>query len=322
MPDSEGAKSRSLVALVERLRMIQLDLADPDFAARKEHLDNMVRQAVNELDVSARRSFLEELAILFPTWSGGTVMPLRANATGTTQTSLSSHEEWNDPSALMARLVELTGKNPMPETQALSEKMRAGLSLPAPVAGAWPKEILTALRRALQLPDQRKLDAGRAMELTVLLADFASRMHQSVWNTWETGIAPNGEIRKRSILRATLARFLSGDVQVTKPLVADDLDKLHQLVAALSAAVKEAGKQFALRVMKDKFNPDQIRDNVLLQRPKKKMFGPTVEEQCWEKYKDLFQAMDERMVEDEIMRVVAEFTEGLLWTVPQTEAKR
>lgn len=39
-------------------------------------------------------------------------------------------------------------------------------------------------------------------------------------------------------------------------------------------------------------------------------------------YEDLFQAMDERMVEDEIMRVVAEFTEGLLWTVPQTEANR
>ena len=59
-------------------------------------------------------------------------------------------------------------------------------------------------------------------------------------------------------------------------------------------------------------DPNQIRDNVMIQHPRRNMFGPSIEEQCWEKYNDLFQAMGERMVEDEIMRVIAEFTEGLL----------
>ncbi len=310
MAEIDVERSHLIAALVGRLRMIQTDLADRDSAAREEHLNDVVQQALNELAVSDRQSFLEELAQHFPTWKGGTGTPLPAKALGSQ--ALSSFAEWNDPLALVVRLTELTAAQPATEKRTLLEMLREALHVPAPTAGAWPEEVLASLRRVLQIPDQRKFDAGHAMELMVLLTDFTARLHQSVWNTWETGIAPNSEIRKRSVLRTALGRFLAADAQVPRTMIADDLDKLQQIVAALTAAVKEAGKQFALRVMKDKFDPAQIHDNVIIQHAKRKMFGPTIEEQCWEKYKDLYQAMGERMVEDEIMRVVAEFTEKML----------
>ena len=90
----------------------------------------------------------------------------------------------------------------------------------------------------------------------MLCVELTASLDQVVWTTWRT-IAPKSQIRRPAGLIKNMARFAAADPDVPRGQVSQELERLRQLVAAVVAAIGNAGRQFAHNYA-TKFSPTEI----------------------------------------------------------------
>jgi len=284
--------------------MVQVDFADQGPDVRKEYLSEEIERALSSVVPEQRKAFLAELIKQFPSWDAKVEVQLRRDET--TERTLTDARELQDPNFLVARLIDRSAELGEGERKVLVERLKeAGLARVS--QGAWPEEAEATLRQDLRLPNDGNVDPTRTLELVGMLADFALRLDQLVWSSWQR-IAPRSNIRRDKALQQTLKAFLMGDQDVPRGQVAGDLEKLRQLIASLVAAVGQAGRQFASRHLA-KFSPVEIEALASMEGGG---FLVSKEVKCWRKYTELADTLNEASIDSEIMDTIANYAENLM----------
>lgn len=175
-----------------------------------------------------------------------------------------------------------------------------------PTASTGIPAVPPAVQASLQLTDATA-DAVRVMELVAMLIEFASSLDQVVWNTWKA-VGPNSAVKRPAPLKGTMARFVTGEADTPRDKVKQDLERLRQMTAALTASVNQAGRQFAQRHI-ERFGSAEIERAV---REEGGGGWGGLEAKCWKKYQQMSGTMDAEEIHRELLGAITSFTESLL----------
>jgi len=267
-------------------------------------MSDVVERSLAGLSPPDRESFLTDLEAVFPSWDGNVKV---VDSGATSAAAPADQRELKDPSFLVARLAELAPTLTEVQRRVLTDRLREAGLAPAPSAGpAWPEESLEKLKSKLQMRTGEP-DAARLLELTTTLVELAGSLDQLTWNTWKT-VSPRSALRRPAPLVQSMGRFVSGEAEVGRGQVAQDVERVRQLTAALISAVSQVGRQFAQGHLA-KFSPTEIASLAGMEGG-----GLLVskEVKCWRKYVELAGALDESAIEAEIMQVLATYAESLM----------
>src|SRR6185295_18274605 len=211
---------------------------------RRQHLDEVLERAMGKLRPDQRDGFLDELERLFPSWDRNVDVAEGPVQTAPAQ-SATDEKEMRDPAFLVARLAEIAPQLSDVQRRVVTDRLReAGLAPAATSGGArWPEETAAKLRTRLAIKDG-DLDAARVLEMATILAELAGSLDQLMWNTWKT-VSPRSAIKRPAPIAGSLGKFVSGDGEVGRAQVAQDVERLRQLTAAMVSAVGQVGRQFA-----------------------------------------------------------------------------
>jgi hypothetical protein len=310
MTSTELDISRQAAQLANRLRAIQVDLADDNSQTRQEYISDEIKRNLADIAPTQRPEFLATLAEHFPSWDDNVMARQRIGPAGQTQTvvgSATDAAELQDPAFLVQRLCELAPKLPQAQKEALIARLTdAGL---APASGpAWPAEPLTKLAARLQLDDGAQPHAGHTLELLQMLSELAMSIEQIAWNMWKA-IVPNSSLRRSTPLQRLMSRFLADDPDVPRGQVSQELERLRKINAALLSSVGQTGRQFAHKYA-SRLAPAEI--EAAVRATPKKMFA-AIEVSCWKKYTELAaEQLDEAAIDHEIREIVREFVESVI----------
>lgn len=296
-------RAKLVAATANRLRLVQSDFADEPEQVRKDYLSDEIQRALGTLIPNERKPFLEELKQFFPTWDAKVDVRTEKPAAVATPTD---QKELKDPGFLVTRLAELAPSLNEQQKHAIIERLRQAGLAPSAVVG-WPEQQAAALRAKLQAGPKDALEPGHVLELLTMLVDVTTSLDQVVWTTWRT-IAPRSAIRRPSGLIKNMARFAASDPEVPRGQVTQDVERLRQLVAAIVAAIGNAGRQFAHNYA-TKFSPTEIEGLAQMERG-----GMLVSKEVknWRKYVELAAGRDEASIEAEIMEAIAAYAESLM----------
>lgn len=317
MADNRADITMKAGALAERLRELHADFAHEPEEVRREHVQFEVDRAVKGLSDADRTAFMGVLAQKFPGWdgSGAAVVPAPAAAAGNA----------TDLASLVARLAELAASMSAEQKRgAAAQLRRAGLVDGVPAAGGASTGAASGadgpgrlLQQVLGHGPKDGLDPARALELATVLVEFAASLDQVVWNTWKA-VAPASGIKRTNPVRVTMARFAAGDADTGRAQVKQDLERLRQLTAALTASVNQAGRSFAGKHV-ERFAPGEIESSARMSSA-----GMLVshEVRCWRKYVELAGPVDAQAIERDLMAAIATYAESLMKGVGGTGAGR
>ena len=320
MQESSGDnKSNRVTAVANRLKMVQADFADAPPEQRRRFLGDEIERALASIVPAERAAFLAELQSRFPAWdqaSGGAAAPISPSsgpATGgapapSASASATDQRELQDPSFLVARLCELAPKLSEQAKEALLARLRQAGAVTSTPDAPWSDEQSKQLRAKLAVGDQKKTDPGRVIELATVLAEFAANLHQLVGTAWRT-LAPTTDVKHRpGSLQNAMGRFVAGDASMTRPQLAQEVERLRQLVASLIAGVGQVGRQFA-HTYNARFAPAEIK-SAAANEPGGLFAG--AEKKCWLKYVELWDSRDEAVIEKEIRDTIVTFAETVM----------
>lgn len=297
--------SQKVAETANRVRLIQISLADDGDDERREEISFEIEQALSEVIPAQRRVFLQQLMERFPIMGGGAEGPsatAAAPAEGVDQASL------NDPHFLVRRLAEIGPSLSESQKQDLTAELHAaGLTAAAAASGAWSSDAEQELLQQLKLKDGQGIDPDRALALLGALAEMASSVDQFAGTAWHVLSGKAGS-PARSQLRDKLGRFLTGDEDVSLEQTRKDVERLRQLAAALLAAVGRVAGQFAKSHVK-RFSASTIEDWVRMEGVG---FLKSFEAKCWQKFVELAADLNEDAIEREIMELMASSAEELM----------
>lgn len=301
LPDT---KALSADAVANRLRLLQMDLADEEAPLRQEQLAEELDRALAARTPEQRKAFLEGLLARFPTWDRpGADLDAAAHPAGRSPTD---ERELADPSFLVSRLVELAPEFSDEQRRLLVRRLTQADLLPESDGPALDKASAAKLLSKLQLAVDDRIDSRRMLSLVSVLMEFALSLDQVVWRTWQE-VAPRADIRRKTQLRQQMGRYVTGDQKVSGKDVAQNLDALRQLVAGMIAAIGQVGQQFASKYASH-ISPEEIES--LVRMEKRWHEGPAAA--CWRKYKELAGGMDPTSIERDIKQVIADYTASLI----------
>ncbi len=293
-----GENPGLLAATAHRLRLVQADMADQPIDVRHQCLAEEIERALASVPPDQRPAMLEGLLERFPVWEEAEPIVIEK-----------AIDPPADADALIARLAELAGAMAPAERQALSAKLsEAGLASEAVPAGApLADDVAASLRKVLGLPPGAAVDPARLARLVVLLAGFAGQMEQVAWTTWRT-FAPRSELRRDVEVRRGLAEYLAGQGPADGPAVAQALQGVRGLLAALIGAVGQVSRQFGER-HQARLSPAGIEAAVRLEGGS---LWTGLDARCWHKYVELAQGLDEAAIQREITEILIAYAEPLL----------
>lgn len=292
--------SKKVAQTAIRLRALQSDLADESDVTRQKHLLEAIEQSLGEVD--DRESFLKYLLEAFPAWEGHKVSHGGTDS-GATRSEHDQHD-LEDPAFLVQRLIGLAASMSPDQKRALGEQLsQAGLIDHS--AEMWSQEAVERLRSAMKLGEGQSVNADRLLELAQALIGFAVNLEQVSWTTWRAA-APRSSVRRGAAIDITIRRYLSGDSEVTRSQVGQDLEQLRRLTASLILALGRASEHFSNGFLA-RFAPEQI--EALVQKPLLPVFQ---EMAYWRKYKQLTADLNDAAIEQEIKQAIAQFVESLM----------
>jgi PAS domain S-box-containing protein len=216
--------------------------------------------------------------------------------------------------AIADRLMALFPNLPVEQQQGIAMRlMAAGV---AGTAGAQsgganlPVTSVVMLRTKLLMPPTESVDAGRLMELTAMLTDFAVGLDTLVWGTWKT-MAPQSEVRRSGAgsavslagLRKTCGSYVSAEGTTPRGEVVHELERTRALLAALIASLGQVAQEFA-RTYREKFSPLEVE--------KRAGGGLMKDAKSWRAYKEMANEISPEKMEAEVLHGLAAYAEKLM----------
>lgn len=295
-------------ALANRLRLVQADFADEPAQARTEQMEDEIQRVLATVAPTEREQLLAVLAEKFPSWDTNVAAaPAPAAESKAPVQSIMDRRELQDPSFLVARLVELGGKMSGEDKKAAAAALKGVGIVEQTSSGALPEAQAKALMLALGMNPSDTLDAARLLDLATLLVELAGSLDQVVWNTWKA-VAPTSPIKRAGSVKVTMSKFAAGDQDTPRGQVKQDLERLRQLTAALTASVNQAGRSFAQKHI-EKFAPAEIEN---LAKMSSGGLLVSQEVKCWRKYVELAGPVDAQAIERDLLNAIAAYAESLM----------
>jgi hypothetical protein len=283
--------------LASRLRLVQANFADDSAATRHDYLHEEIERAIKDITPSKRRAHLEALRDRFPSWQG--------SQPSTAQLPIPAPVE--TPEDILSRLLDVSTTLSPEAKAAFSRKLQAaGFTINQGGGGGLP-ELSPEVQKKLGLAAGQQVNPERAIKLLVGLADMVLALDQLVWTLWKQRNAKSG-LRKDRDVAKLIGPYLSGDTEVSTPVIADPLDKTRALIAALLGAVGRGAANFAAKHVA-RIGPDAIEDLAKLERS----FMQSLEVTSWKKYRELFKEYcAEATLETEIEQAILKVAESLV----------
>lgn len=293
-----GELREKLSALANRLRLIQIELSDESVETRRDYISEQVQQALTGVPRQQQQVFLSSLEELFPTWDPNVAVGDRSGQQA--RETATDARELEDPSFLVARLIELAPSLSADQKAAVRTRLQeAGLS---GGGGGLPPEMIEALRKRLNVPDDLGVDVERTLELTMLLGELAGSLDQVAWPTWRQMSKRSAGGRRGGELRGVLGQYVGGDPEVPTGQMTEEFERLRKLVVAMISAVSRVGHQFAEQHLV-RFNPEEISSLVKLEGGG---FFVSQEVKCWRRYEELAKSLHPDSIQDEILKIMVE----------------
>jgi hypothetical protein len=298
-----GESWRSLAELTaNRLRLIQADLADEPADARRAHLNDEVKAALEKVPASERNDFLSAVEDRFPAWEGGRVVT--GSDGNSAMLSATDMAEFNDPAFLLRQLLKAAPSMSDEQRREAGEQLSAAGIAPAG-AGEVPQEAFSRAKAAMQIPADGDADAGRMLEAGALLAEQVILLDALCWKIWRQ-IAPESGYRSVTPLSTLLASYVSGGGETGRGQVAEALERFRALTAALTSSVGKVGRTVYAELAE--FSPSQVES---LAKADKK-WNESMELAAWRKYRELAGKLDEATVESKVRQSVARSVEEIV----------
>ena len=174
---------------------------------------------------------------------------------------------------------------------------------------AWRDDAAKALPQLLDLRDRDPIDPARALAVFDLLLECAIRLDKLAWETWRD-LAPKEKLKDRGALRSNLARFISGDEDVSREQLEQNLARLRRMLASMIHGIKNAPPEWAHRHLEE-FGVGAIESVVDIEGVK---FLDSRDVKCWQKYKQLAEELEPRMIAQDILHLVGDFASRILDT--------
>lgn len=297
-----GESWRSLAELTaNRLRLIQADLADETAEARRAHLNDEVKAALEKVPLAERNAFLDAVEERFPAWEGGRVVSGAGEGTLLSPTDMA---EFNDPAFLVRQLAKVADSMTDAQRREAGERLAAAGIAPAGV-GEIPVDAVARAKESMRVPADADADTGRLLEAGALLAEQVVLLDTLVWKIWRQ-IAPDSAMRGKGTVAPTLTSYVTGGGETGRGQVASELEKFRQLTAALLSSVGKVGETVYGQI--SRLSPHNIES---LAKTEKK-WNESVEMAGWRKYKEMAGKLDQATVENEVMRAVARTVEEII----------
>ncbi|HMJ66767.1 MAG TPA: hypothetical protein VK615_15610 [Candidatus Binatia bacterium] len=284
--------------LAARLRLLQANFADDPPPTRQGYLHEEIDRAIKDVTPTKRRSHLEALKQKFPSWEASE----GANSVEPTPAAPSI----DTPEEALRKLLELSGDITPEAKAAFTRKLQAAGFGVSQAAGGL-SEISPETQKKLGLTPGQQLHPDRAIKLLVGLAEMVLALDQLVWTLWKQR-NPKASFRKDRDLAKLIGPYLSGDTEISTPVIADPLDKTRALIAALLGAVGRGAANFAAKHVA-RIGPEAIEDLAKLERS----FMQSLEVTSWKKYRELFnEYCNETALEAEIEQAILKVAETLV----------
>lgn len=300
-PDGDIAKRAN--ALAHRLRLVQADFVDQPEQARREILAEEVERALKGMTGEDRQALLLELGERFPAWDQNVQVAAVAAAPQSTM----DQKELRDPSFLVSRLEALAGSLSEAERTAIAERLKK-VGMATAGEGNLPAGPAKGLLAAVGSAEGSALDAGRVLELTEMLVAFTLVIDQLVWRIWRD-LSPSSSIKRPASFKADMARFISGDQDMARGQVRDDIERLRKVLAGLTSAAPRAGELFASRHVEN-LAPAAVEH--LATRGPMPMMGNAKETACWRKYLELARGLDNETLTRDLLLMWGEAAEKII----------
>jgi hypothetical protein len=208
---------------------------------------------------------------------------------------------------LVEKLIGLLPNLSADERDAAADQLAAAGFVPSE-GSAWRADVLQAMATGLGLKNGEIPDPNRVAELVLLMAEFSGAIQQLTWATWRT-IAPHASIKRGGSIQKSVSRYVAGQADAPRELVAADFNALRHLIASIISGVSDVGHQFAASHL-SRFMPSEIESAVNAEGGGG-MFKSKAA-LCWKKYAELSETLEPMAIESEIRRVIAEHAEHLL----------
>ena len=305
MPEQDTRTVDEVGARANRLRLVQVDLADEDASVRADYLTAEMERALESVPLNRRPAFLAQLSIRFPA----------VGMAGRDQTMagvpLGDSPELRDPDFLIDRLLEIVPTLSTAEQDRLVDRLVDRDFVPAPAA-----------TETVAGASGHGGDAQARDEMTTILTEFVHNLDTLVGNALRQ-IAPDlGEglpERKRGELENAVSRFLASGEESARAQAQHRLLDLRGRIAALMAAIPQTGRLFGQRHVAE-FSPEEIEAVVRL---KGKPFVVSWEVAFWRRYCAMASRdLTEDKIDRDIRKCVAGCVEKLLQGVGVEEGGR
>lgn len=282
-----------------RLRLLQIELADANEEERKEFLTREITGVLKSVLPDKRRAFLTELEHRFPTWE------LRSGGAGQSEAAPGRPEappEEHDWTFFLNELLKAVEGLSDGERQKLIERLAAAGLAPRS-EGEWPVGSAEELRSKLGIRDNQSLIPEQVVKLTVLLVELANGLERTIWKTWRE-IAPRSLIKKTGNLPKAMAESATGGETAH---VKSQIDQLRSLIVGITNSVAFLGYKVADKYLNE-LSPEAIKRTV----PDPGMFRR--EARWWEKYEQLAwgpRDTIDREVREMVHKATEEIIQGL-----------
>lgn len=286
-------------AIASRIRLIQVDFADDTPEKRQAFLADEIERALGDQTPARRRALLSELLERFPTWNAQ-MLSSQQSSGGQDEIAKSG------VSALLDRLVELAPTMDSEDRLTVTTRLEEAGVITRQTREGWSLNTEDAVTDKLRFDKNVPLDPERVLQLFGEQSVFITQLEKIVQATWRELSPRGGAISANSELGKTFERFATGDDDISRSQVSDQLERTRQLTAAMIAAIGRLGTVLAENLNK------QIGPAVLEQAAKQdKRWHEGVEIAAWRLFKERAESLDETELDREVRRLLVEYTESV-----------
>lgn len=293
------------------LRLIMSTCADESAESRAGHIEDHIRQRLEEVPPAKRTLYLDELATRFPV--GQSIVTSRvtadlsaAAAPAATRPAVESVDEF-------VRLLDRAAPH---WTDADKERVRNRLKELGMVdrsVGGGLEQHVVELKQKMALAPNEEVSAPKLAKLCIHQAEFYAKLDQLVWNTWKI-LAPKSALKRDTALgdsRNLVRRYLRGDAEPTDLQLAQQIERTRQLLAVMLGSISQISRGFVNRYQK-RFSPEAVKDLVKLEGGSSLL--TSAEARCWRKYAELAAEINESAIQADMQEVVVKYVEELVRT--------
>lgn len=292
--------------MAARLRLLQADLAAEAGPSRVQLLQEELESALSQINPDDRLGFLRELEEQFPVMETTLQSPEVAQAPVIKEQAAVGR----DAESLAQALIALASKLPEARRRTLIRQLaEGGLSEGGTrSASDWSPAAMKLLEETLKASQQSGLnvDEARLLETAALLTQLVVSLDQPLWRIWKE-LAPKSALRRQGDLQKTLAGYITGNQEVSRAQVQQELEALRKLIAAVVQSVGQVGKSLGRS-----FRPLTPMEIEAAARNEKRMME-SIEAVCWRKYLELSrQHLDEAAIDANVRQIIATHAETVL----------